>query len=157
MWNMDMLVEIIGYFVGIHKERSNIKWKEEREALKIISKKLTEFNSLPTNFAPNSYMGNNEKQELKDLFESFLINIDEIINVLEEQLLHIKSNDLDKKLKQIMTKMNDYKGLQYQMSLLGNERASKEGVVQSLLESVKYIKEQIPIIKKIIEAEYKGG
>lgn len=29
-----IITALIGYFLGIHKERSNIKWKEKRDALK---------------------------------------------------------------------------------------------------------------------------
>lgn len=32
---------IIGYFAGIYKERANIKWKEQREALKKLDKYLS--------------------------------------------------------------------------------------------------------------------
>lgn len=32
---------IIGYFAGIYKERANIKWREQREALKKLDKYLS--------------------------------------------------------------------------------------------------------------------
>lgn len=32
---------VIGYFAGIHKERANIKWQEQREALKKLDKYLS--------------------------------------------------------------------------------------------------------------------
>lgn len=33
---------VIGYFAGIHKERSNVKWTEKREALKKLDKYLSQ-------------------------------------------------------------------------------------------------------------------
>jgi len=58
-----LLGTIIGYFLGVHKERSNIKWKEKREAIKKLYSYLQQYGTdLQLGNIPNEELGNFTKE-----------------------------------------------------------------------------------------------
>lgn len=94
---------IIGYILGIHKERSNIKWKERREAIKKLYSYLQRFcTDLQLGNIPNEELGNLTKEIFYNEISLLPKNIDnkifELSYYMQNFLLDPKGQTEEKKL-----------------------------------------------------------
>lgn len=107
MWNiLTIFGWITGYFAGIYKERSNIKWKEKREALKDtytylqnLSQSLLLDNVFTKDFAEKTetFLGsvspilsdkfNKQLKDLIELMQKYLIRVGLVTDISKQDVI----------------------------------------------------------------------